>query len=66
MKFGQEHGIITASYGGQTPVVRATGGPLDAVLPSISERLTKLHGKPVTSGQVLTKWLQAKGAIVVT
>jgi len=66
VNFGKEHGIVTASYGGQTPIVRAPGGPIDEVLSGIRERLEKTRGQPVTSGQVLSKWLLHKGAIVVT
>ncbi|KAG5637137.1 hypothetical protein H0H81_005666 [Sphagnurus paluster] len=66
VNFGKEHGIVTASYGGQTPIVRAPGGPVDEVLSGIREGLEKTRGQPVTSGQVLSKWLLHKGAIVVT
>lgn len=66
VKFDQENGIVTASYGGQTPLVRAAGGPLDAVLHSICERLEETRGHLVTTGQVLSKWILQKGAIVVT
>ena len=48
------------------PLTRAVGGPLDAVLPKISERLSATLGAPVTSTQVLTKWTWQKGVIVVT
>lgn len=64
--FGTAHGIRTVSYGGLTPIVRAAGGPLDTVLKSISARLAKTRGAPVTPGQVLTKWLLQKDAVVVT
>lgn len=63
--FNQEHGITTSSYGGLSPIFRVRG-PLDALLPAIRERLEKMRGKPVTRGQVLLKWLQQKGIIVVT
>jgi len=66
VKYGLEHGITPVSYGGLTPLVRAAGGPVDEVLPSIVERLEKVLGKPVTPGQVLSKWILQKGAIVVT
>ncbi|KAJ7685369.1 oxidoreductase [Mycena polygramma] len=66
VKYGREHGITPASYGGLTPLVRAAGGPVDEVLPPIVERLGKVLGKPVTAGQVLSKWILQKGAIVVT
>jgi hypothetical protein len=41
-------------------------GPLDGPLEKIRAGLEKEQGKPVTAGQVLTKWLQEKGVIVIT
>lgn len=66
MNFCKDHGIVIASYGGQTPIVRAPEKPLNDVLPVIRERLEKTRGQPVTLGQVLNKWILQKGAIVVT
>ncbi|KAF8623492.1 hypothetical protein AX15_006275 [Amanita polypyramis BW_CC] len=67
VKFCAEHGIAIAAYGGQTPIVRASGGPLDSVLESIRVRLEKTSSfRPVTLSHVLTKWLRSKNAIVVT
>ncbi|KAF7323144.1 Aldo-ket-red domain-containing protein [Mycena chlorophos] len=67
VKFGVENGNITAaSYGGLTPIVRAAGGPLDPVLATVAERLTKEFGKPVSPGQVLSKWVLQKKIILVT
>lgn len=65
-KLCQEHGIVIESYGGLTPIVRVQDGPLDPVLASVRERLEKTRGHPVTIGQVLTKWILAKNAVVVT
>ncbi|KAF8921097.1 NADP-dependent oxidoreductase domain-containing protein [Mucidula mucida] len=65
-KLCKEKGIVPASYGGLTPIVRASGGPVDSVIAGIVTRLEKESGKPVSPGQVLTKWLIQKGAIVVT
>ncbi|KAG6854745.1 hypothetical protein C0991_002459 [Blastosporella zonata] len=62
----KEHGIVVASYGGLTPVARVPGGPVDEHLARIRERLEKTSGQTVTAGQVLSKWLIQKGAIVVT
>ncbi|KAF8892477.1 NADP-dependent oxidoreductase domain-containing protein [Infundibulicybe gibba] len=64
VRFGEEHGIITISYGGQTPLARVPGGPVDAVLPDICARLEKIRGQTVTPGQVLSKWILQKGAVV--
>jgi len=66
VKLCQEHNIVIASYGGLTPLFRATGGPLDSVIPTIRERLEKTRGKPVTDGQTLLKWFQAKNILAVT
>ena len=65
-KLSQERGIRIASYGGQTPVARVPGGPVDAVLERIRSRLAEERGKPVSAGQVLSKWILQKGAIVIT
>jgi len=65
-KFCQEHGILIESFGGQTPIVRVKGGPIDPVLASIRERLEKTRGGPVSTGQVLSKWILSKDAVVIT
>ncbi|KAH6918422.1 oxidoreductase [Coprinopsis sp. MPI-PUGE-AT-0042] len=64
--FDKEHGIVTASYSGLTPLTKGAGGPLDGPLENIRARLEKTRGEPVTAGQVLTKWLSQKGAVVIT
>jgi diketogulonate reductase-like aldo/keto reductase len=67
VRYGLENGgIVPASYGGLSPLFRAAGGPIDEVLPAIMKRLKEAHRKPVTSAQVLAKWITHKGAIVVT
>ncbi|KAK7020462.1 Aldo-ket-red domain-containing protein [Favolaschia claudopus] len=66
VKYGLENGVVPASYGGLSSLFRAAGGPVDQALLPITERLQKVSGKPVTSSQVLFKWLLHKGAIVVT
>ncbi|KAI0647040.1 Aldo/keto reductase [Trametes meyenii] len=62
----KKHNIVTASYGGLTPIVRHKGGPVDPVLSSIRERLEKDSGKKVTEGQVLGLWLRALGVVEIT
>ncbi|KAG1816812.1 NADP-dependent oxidoreductase domain-containing protein [Suillus subaureus] len=59
MALHKEHGIITSSYGGLTPLFRAPGGPLDPVIEKIRARLEFTRGQPVSLGQVLNKWLQS-------
>ncbi|KAG9046054.1 hypothetical protein FS837_005174 [Tulasnella sp. UAMH 9824] len=62
----EKYHIMTASYGGLVPLSRKTGGPLDTIIPTIRERLSKDSGKQVSDGQVLLKWLNARGAISIT
>lgn len=66
IKVHKEHGIVTSSYGGLSPLFRAPGGPLDPVIEKIKARLEDTWGKPVTSGQVLNKWLLQHDILVVT
>lgn len=65
-EFGKKHGILTTSYGGLSPVVRAKGGPLDPVLTTIRDRLASESGKSVTEGQVLGRWLLNKGVVFIS
>ncbi|PFH54224.1 hypothetical protein AMATHDRAFT_135764 [Amanita thiersii Skay4041] len=61
----KEQGIIVASYGGRSSIARLPGGPVDEVLETIRARVEKTHGQPVSAGQILTKWILQKNAIVV-
>ena len=56
----EQHKIVTASYGGLTPITRAKGGPLDPVLAKIA------YARSITEGQVLQLWLRKKGVVTVT
>ncbi|OJA07904.1 hypothetical protein AZE42_02750 [Rhizopogon vesiculosus] len=62
----KQYKIVTSSYGGLSPIVRAQGGPLDPVIEKIRIRLETTRGSPVSDGQVLNKWLQQNGVLVVT
>ncbi|KIK62814.1 hypothetical protein GYMLUDRAFT_41698 [Collybiopsis luxurians FD-317 M1] len=64
--FCKEKGIVIESFGALSPIFRASGGPIDPVLASAAERLTKESGSPVSPGQVLFKWLIQKGVVAVT
>jgi len=64
--FAKQNGIVIESYGGQAPVARVPGGPVDPVLQSVRVRLQETRGAPVTAGQVLSKWLVQRGIVVVT
>lgn len=48
------------------PIVRVKDGPIDPVVASIRERLEKTRGGPVSTGQVLSKWILSKNAVVIT
>jgi len=62
LDYCHEKGIVIECYGPLTPIVRAPGGPVDAVVAKIAE------SKKCTEGQVLLKWAQqvSKGVIVTT
>ncbi|OAX38932.1 Aldo/keto reductase [Rhizopogon vinicolor AM-OR11-026] len=62
----KQYKIVTSSYGGLSPIFRAQGGPLDPVVEKIRVRLETTRGSPVSDGQVLNKWLQQNGVLVVT
>ncbi|RDX56784.1 Aldo/keto reductase [Lentinus brumalis] len=66
LEFQKKHNIVATSYGGLTPIVRQKGGPVDPVLASITQRLTKDAGKNVTEGQVLGLWLRSQGIPEIT
>ncbi|KDR69733.1 hypothetical protein GALMADRAFT_255519 [Galerina marginata CBS 339.88] len=62
-----KHGILTASYGTLSPILRhPTGGPLKPVLERIAERISKVVGKKVDANTVLLLWTRAQGVVVVT
>ncbi|EJT96810.1 Aldo/keto reductase [Dacryopinax primogenitus] len=60
LKLQKEHGILTESYGGLTPLTKKTDGPVNSVL---KELAAKIGG---TETQVLMKWLEQKGVVAVT
>lgn len=62
----QKYSIVTSSYGGLSPLVRGRGGPLDPVVENIRTRLARARGSAVSEGQVLHKYFQQKGILVVT
>lgn len=66
LAFHEEYDIVTAAYSSLSPLTRHKGGPLDPIVERIRVRLETTWGLPVSEGQVLHKWLQQKGAIVVT
>ena len=66
LELQKQYGIVTASYGGLSPIFRFSGGPLDPVLTSIAKRLSDTTGKPFNEAQVLFLWQREKGAVIVT
>ncbi|KAF9047942.1 conjugated polyketone reductase C1 [Panaeolus papilionaceus] len=68
LKLQAQHGILTASYGGLTPVLRhpSGGGPLVPVLERIASRLSSSLGKNIDSATVLLLWMREQGVVAVT
>jgi len=64
----EKHGILTSSYAGLGPLSRpgGPGGPLDPVIEQVRARLEATRRSPVSSSQVLNRWLKQKGMLVVT
>ncbi|KAH0827029.1 NADP-dependent oxidoreductase domain-containing protein [Lanmaoa asiatica] len=62
----EQYGIVTSSYAGLSPLFRGKGGPLDPVVEQVRARLEATRVFPVSDSQVLNKWLQQKGVLVVT
>lgn len=66
VELGKKHGILTASYGGLSPIARSGEGPLDPVLETICQRLENTRSSPVLASQVLMKWMNQQGIVVIT
>ena len=66
LELQKQHGIVTASYGGLSPIFRVKSGPIDPVLKSIAERLSDTTKKSFNEAQVLYLWQRAKGVVIVT
>ncbi|KAI6028681.1 NADP-dependent oxidoreductase domain-containing protein [Pisolithus orientalis] len=62
----EKYNIVTSSYGGLSPLVGGRGGPLDPLVERIRVRLEHARGSTVSEGQVLHKYFQRKGILVVT
>ncbi|TDL23154.1 Aldo/keto reductase [Rickenella mellea] len=60
VEYSDKHGIVTEAYSSLTPITRTPGGPVDAPLNAIAKRLG------ATPAQVIFKWVQSKGVVVVT
>ncbi|KAJ6546660.1 NADP-dependent oxidoreductase domain-containing protein [Mycena vulgaris] len=60
LEYAAKHKIVIEAYSALIPVTSLPGGPVDAPVSSIAERLG------VSNDQVLLAWTKAKGAVVVT
>ncbi|EJT96828.1 Aldo/keto reductase, partial [Dacryopinax primogenitus] len=56
----KQHGILVESFGGLVPITRVSSGPITPILSRLAQKYSK------TEGQVLMRWLEAKGGISVT
>ncbi|KAH9935129.1 Aldo/keto reductase [Epithele typhae] len=66
IEYQKQFNIVTASYGGLTPIVRKPGGPIDPVLETVRQRVERDAGKPVSAGQILGLWLKAQNVVEIT
>jgi diketogulonate reductase-like aldo/keto reductase len=68
LKLHEKYGIVTASFGGQTPLLphRVSDAAVRNVLEKIAERLSASEGRTITPGQVLFKWMKHRNVVVVT
>ncbi|KAJ7480661.1 Aldo/keto reductase [Mycena latifolia] len=60
LEYAAKHKIVIEAYSALIPVTSLPGGPVDAPVGAIAERLG------VSNDQVLLAWTKAKGAVVVT
>jgi diketogulonate reductase-like aldo/keto reductase len=68
LKLHEKYGIVTASYGGQTPLLehRVSDSSVRRVLGEIASKLSASEGRMVTPGQVLFKWMRQRNIVIVT
>ncbi|KAJ7505912.1 Aldo/keto reductase [Mycena galericulata] len=60
LEYAAKHKIVIEAYSALIPITSLPGGPVDAPVGKIAERLG------VSNDQVLLAWTKAKGAVVVT
>lgn len=60
IEFAKKHNIRVEAYGPLTPIIRASGGPLDTVLRSLSDKYNK------TEAQLLLRWVYEQGVLPIT
>ncbi|TFK52297.1 Aldo/keto reductase [Heliocybe sulcata] len=60
LEYSAKHGIVTEAYSSLSPVTKFPGGPVDKALAAAGNRIG------ATPVQVIFKWVQAKGVVLVT
>ncbi|KAF7980660.1 hypothetical protein HWV62_37075 [Athelia sp. TMB] len=60
IEYAEKHGIVTEGYSSLTSITQSPGGPVDAVVAKIAERI---HATPA---QVLMLWVRSKGVVIIT
>jgi diketogulonate reductase-like aldo/keto reductase len=58
--YHKKHNIALSAYGPQTPVTKAPGGPVDAVLAKLSKKYA------VNAGEILLRWCVDQDVVAVT
>jgi diketogulonate reductase-like aldo/keto reductase len=68
VEFCVEKGIVVAAYGGLSPIIRSQDDDesLRAVLAKLASSQKYTDAGGITEGQLLIKWLHAKGMVAVT
>ncbi|TFY82213.1 hypothetical protein EWM64_g1799 [Hericium alpestre] len=66
LDFHKKHGIVTASFGGLSPLFRFPGGPVDPIVAAAAERLSKASGKNISTSHVLLLWQKQRGIVTIT
>ncbi|KAF2216657.1 hypothetical protein CERZMDRAFT_34196 [Cercospora zeae-maydis SCOH1-5] len=60
LKYHKEKGIATAAYGPLTPVTKGAGGPVDAILASLSKKYA------VSPGEICLRWCVDQDIVAIT
>lgn len=60
LEFHRKHGIAVSAYGPLTPIVRAQGGPVDAIWDKLAEK----YG--VSTSEIGLRWCIDQGIVVLT
>ncbi|EIM83189.1 Aldo/keto reductase [Stereum hirsutum FP-91666 SS1] len=66
LEYSAQYGIVTEAYGSLAPITTFPNGPLSPLLSTIAKRLSTDEKVQATPAQVIFKWVQSKGAVIVT